>query len=80
MNWNNIDLNSPYERSQDILDGYDCETLLLEVSCNLKVINKETVRAQAMESLKSKFNTAVEILDANLDNLVKEAQQEREIA
>lgn len=79
MNWNNIDLNSPYERNQPILDPYDCETLLLEVSCNLKVINRETVRAQAVESIKGKYQTAIEILDANLDNLVKEAQRERAI-
>lgn len=77
MNWNNINLESPYEVQQDILDGYDCETLLLEVNCNLKVINRETVKAQAMESIKCKYKTAIEILDANLDNLVAYAQKER---
>lgn len=80
MNWNNINLSSPYERQQDILDGYDCETLLLEVSCNLKEINRETVKAQALASIKAKYNTAIEILMANLDNLVAEAQKERAIA
>lgn len=79
MNWNNIDLNSPYERSQDILDSYDSETLLLEVACNLKHINRDTIRAQAMESIKSKYNTAIEILEANLDNYLNEALKERAI-
>lgn len=79
MNWNNIDLNSQYEREQPILDDYDCDTLLLEVSCNLMDITRETVRAQAMESINSKYKTAIEILDANLDNLVAEALKERAI-
>lgn len=77
MNWNNIDLKSPYERQQDILDGYDCETLLLEVACNLKEINRDTVKAQAMLSIKQKYQTAIEILNANLDNLTAEALKER---
>lgn len=79
MNWNNIDLNSQYERSQPILDSYDCETLLLEVAHNCREINRETVRAQAMHELTIKHKTAVEILEANLDNLVKEALKERAI-
>lgn len=79
MNWNNIDLNSPYERSQPILDSYDCETLLLEVAHNCREITRETVRAQAMESINGKYKTAIEILEANLDNLVAEALKERAI-
>lgn len=79
MNWNNIDLNSPYELQQPILDAYDCETILLEVSCNLPVINKDTVRAQAMESIKAKYNEAIKILEANLDNLTAAAIKYRAI-
>jgi len=79
MNWKHIGLNSQYEREQNILDPYDSETLLLEVACNLRIINRETVRAQAMESIKSKYKVAIEILEDNLDNLVKEAQRERAI-
>jgi hypothetical protein len=80
MNWNNIDLNSPFERSQDILDGYDSETLLLEVACNLPVITKETIRKQAMESINSKYRTAIEILDANLENYFAVALKEKATA
>lgn len=77
MNWNNINLNSPYELQQDILDGYDCETILLEVSCNVKEITIESVRKQAMVSIKSKYNTAIEILEANLANLTAAAIKDR---
>ncbi len=79
MNWNNIDLNSPYERSQNILDGYDSETLLLEIECNLPTINKETVKAQALKSIRIKYETAISILNANLDNLTNEALKTRSI-
>lgn len=79
MNWNNIDLNSPYERSQNILDGYDSETLLLEIECNLPVINKATVKAQALASIKTKYETAISILNANLDNITNEALKTRSI-
>lgn len=78
MDWNNINLNSPFEASQEILDGYSFDNLLLEVSCNLPVINRDTVKAQAMESIKIKYQTALSILAANLDNIVNYAISERE--
>jgi len=79
MNWNNIDLNSPYESSQNLLDGYDFDTILLEVSCNLKEITPETVRKQALESINCKYKTAIEILEANLQNLTDAALKYRAI-
>lgn len=79
INWNNINLNSAYELSQPILDPYTFDTLLLEISCNLKVITKETVKAQAMESIKAKYQTAIDILESNLNNLTNEALKYRAI-
>lgn len=76
IDWNNIDLTS-HERDLNMLDPYDFGTLLLEVDCNLPVINAETVRAQAMQSIKAKNDEAISILDANLANIVKQAQKER---
>jgi hypothetical protein len=75
--WANIDLSSPSESASNMLDAYSFDTLLLEISCNLRDINKETVRAQAMESIRSKYNTAIEILNDNLENITKHAQKER---
>jgi hypothetical protein len=77
MNWNNIDLTSAYEVSQDILDGYSSETLLLEVQCNCPVINRETVRKQALYEIELKRKVAIEILEANLDNYVNAALKNR---
>lgn len=79
MNWNNVDLNSPYESSQLLLDPYSFDTLLLEVSCNLREITPETVREQALESINSKYKTALEILEANIQNITNAALKERAI-
>ena len=79
MDYFNIDLNNDHERNTNILDGYDLETLFLEISCNLIEINEETVKKQFYESLNSKIQTAKEIFSANLQNIVKYAQEERAI-
>lgn len=79
MDYLNIDLNSDYERNADILDGYNLDTLFLEISCNLREINEETVRKQFYESLNSKIQSAKDIFNANLKNIVKYAQEERAI-
>ena len=79
MNYLNIDLSNDYERNTDILDGYDLETLFLEISCNLTEINEETVKQQFYESLNSKIQSAKDIFNANLKNIIKYAQEERAI-
>lgn len=79
MDFLNINLNNDHERNTDILDGYNLDTLFLEISCNLREINEETVKKQFYESLNSKIQTAKEIFNANLQNIVKYAQEERAI-
>lgn len=79
MDYLNIDLKSDYERNADILDGYNLDTLFLEISCNLREINEETVKKQFYESLNSKIQSAKDIFNANLQNIVKYAQEERAI-
>jgi hypothetical protein len=77
MNRNNINLNSPYESSQEILDGYSFDTILLEIDCNLPVINPETVKAQFEFELQKRLRSAREVFAANLDNIVNHAIKER---
>lgn len=79
MNWNNVDLKNDYECSQQILTGYRFDTLLLEISCNLREINKKTVRKQFETELNNRIREAREIFEANLTNIVKEAQRYRNI-
>jgi len=77
MNWKNVNLNSPYERDSSILDNYTFDTLLLEISCNLRDINKETIRKQFITELENKVNSAKEIFEYNLDNILKDALKYR---
>lgn len=79
MDWKNINLKSPYETAQNLLENYTFDTLLLEISCNIKEINTETVRAQALDSIRAKYQEAIEILDSNLSNITKESQRLRAI-
>lgn len=79
MDYLNIDFNSDSERNSNLLDGYDFDTLFLEISCNLREINEETVKKQFYESLNSKIQSAKDIFNANLKNIVKYAQEERAI-
>jgi len=78
MNWKNIDLTDNTERDLNILDPYSFNILLLEIDCNVKLINKETVRNQFKTELKRKTVEAIEIFNNNLDNIVKEAKIERQ--
>jgi hypothetical protein len=77
MDWNNVNLKSQFERSQNIIDALSFDTLLLEISCNVREINKETVLDQFELDLKNKIESAREIMLSNLDNIVKDAQEYR---
>lgn len=79
MDWNNIDLKSGYQRSQDFLDGYSFETLLLELQSNFKTedLTEEKVLQHAFEQINNKVREAKEILRDNLKQIVQTEQHER---
>ena len=77
MNWKNIDLNSPSERQLNIIDPLTFDILLLEISCNLPEINEATIRAQFEEDLKSRIQSAREVFNDNLKNILKDALKYR---
>lgn len=77
MNWNNINLNSAYEREQNILDSLTTETLLLEIACNVKDINEASVTAQFEADLKMAVDSAKEVFKNNLKNITAYAIKER---
>ena len=78
-NWNNINLDDNYQANLNLLENYTFDTLLLEVECNLREINKETVKAQALEVINAKHREAIEILNSNLDNITAKAIEYRNI-
>ena len=79
MNWKNVDLTRPAESSANLLDPYNFDTLLLEVSCNCPVITPETVRKQALYELNLKHEVALQILEDNLQNITDAALKCRAI-
>jgi hypothetical protein len=79
MDWRNVDLEDGYERDQNIIDAYSFDTLLLEISCNIRDINPVTVRAQFETSLKSKIDSAREVFENNFKNIVNQSLKEKQL-
>ena len=77
MNWTKVNLKSDYERNQNIVDPLSFDTLLLEISCNVLDINKETIKAQFETDLKIRIESAREVFNNNLENILKEAKEYR---
>lgn len=79
MNWDNINLNSSYERGQSILDSYNMDTILLELHCNFKKedITKEKVMNHIKDTIKLKVNCALEVFENNLENIIKKAKEDK---
>lgn len=77
MDWKNVNLKSGFEREQNIIDPLSFESLLLEVSCNIKDINKETITAQFETDLKDRIRSAREVFNNNLDNILNDALEYR---
>ena len=75
--WNNVDLDSPSNRALEILDGYSFQALLLEIYCNLPEINENTVTQQFETELRNRIDSARDVFQANLKNIVKTAKAER---
>jgi hypothetical protein len=79
MNWENVNLTDNYERDQNIIDSLNFDTLLLEISCNIsdKNLTREEIRKQFETDLKNIIISAREIFNNNIDNILKQAQEER---
>lgn len=73
MDWNNVNLKSDYERNQNIIDPLSFDTLLLEISCNIKNINDQTIKQQFETDLQNRINSAREVFEANLKNIMQDA-------
>jgi len=78
MDWKNINLDSASERQAHILDGLTFDTLLLEISCNVREINEQNIKAQFEEDLKNKIQSAREVFNDNLQNILKDAIKYRD--
>ena len=69
--YSNIDLDSGYQKDLNIIDPLSFADLLLEINCNIPKINEHTVRRQFEEDLQRTIDSAREVFEANLSNIVK---------
>lgn len=77
LDWKNVDLTDGYESSRNLIENLTFDALLLEIHCNLREINPQTVAAQFETDLESRIEEAREIFSANLAKLVRHARKER---
>jgi len=78
MNWANIDISTgSHERDSRLIEPLTCDALLLEIGCNLKLINETTVKAQFEKDLLSRITEAREVFYLNAKNIVAQARKER---
>ena len=75
--YSDIDLNSGYQKDLNIIDPLSFADLLLEINCNIPKINEQTVRKQFEEDLQRTIDSAREIFESNLKNIVKYANDYR---
>jgi len=76
--WNNLDPAAhPSDRDAQLIDPFTVSDLLLQVSCNLKIITPETVREELVATIDRTMADALEVFDANTTALVKAAQLDR---
>ena len=77
VDWKNINLQSPWERSLNLIENLTFDDLLLEIECNLPEINEATVRQQFEQDLNARIEEAKAVFEDNLHNLVKYANSHR---
>jgi hypothetical protein len=77
MDYKNINLKSGYELGQNIIEPLTSKALLLEIHCNIREINEQTILEQFETDLQSRITCAREIMKANIKNFVKGANEYR---
>lgn len=78
MNWNNIDLQSPYETSRNVLDSITSDDLLLCFDHNVRDLNSLSITQEFEANLERAVESARDVFKANLLNYLREAKARRE--
>lgn len=76
MDFNNLDMQSGYERSRNILEPINFEDLFLLANTNMKTINEQEARKEFETLLKLNIEEARDIFESNLKNFVNQAKKE----
>ena len=63
----------------NLMDGFTFEDIILQVHCNCRKINEESVRQEIKELVLLGMEDMTELLDRNIDVIMKEAMKGREV-
>tara|TARA_R110001592_G_C13090638_1_gene743405 strand:+ start:829 stop:1092 length:264 start_codon:yes stop_codon:yes gene_type:complete len=78
IDWTNVNLEENYERSLNLLENYTFDTLILEISCNLRreKFTEEEIKQLATDMIRAKYREAMELLEDNLTNITNQVKKE----
>lgn len=62
----------------NLMDGFTFEDIILQVRCNCRNINEKSVRQEVKELVLLRMEDMTELLDQNIDVIMKEAMKGRE--
>lgn len=62
----------------NLMDGFTFEDIILQVHCNCRKINEKAVRQEVKELVLLRMEDMTELLDQNIDVIIKEAMKGRE--
>lgn len=62
----------------NLMDGFTFEDIILQVHCNCRNINEKSVRQEVKELVLLRMEDMTELLDRNIDVIMKEAMKGRE--
>ncbi len=80
IDWSNVDLESGYQRDQNMLDPYSFSDLLLELECNFpkEKLTRANIDKHFNEVIADKVRVAKEIFLDNLNNIQQQSLKEKE--
>lgn len=75
----NFRLGEDLSLEDNLMDGFTFEDIILQVHCNCRSINEKAVRQEVKELVLLRMEDMTELLDQNIDVIIKEAMKGREV-
>lgn len=66
------------DRSDNLMDGFTFDDIILQVHCNCREITEQTVRKEVLELATARLDDMCELLNRNIGVIMMEARKGRE--
>ena len=66
------------DRSDNLMDGFTFDDIILQVHCNCREITEQTVRKEVLELVTARLDDMYELLNRNISVIMAEARKGRE--